>query len=367
MEVTEIREPSAIAELQAEWSDLVDQCPTATIFQTWEWNEAWWQAFGADKELRLLAMRDAGTLVGLAPLCIERYFGLKRLVFLGTPSSDYMDILATERATGDACAATLEYLQGARGFHWAALQCLRPGSVVSREIVSEPPCRESQTTMSWADQEPCPFAQLPATWDEYIKQLGGETRRNTAKYERRLLRTFKSVESETAQGNQAHTAADVLLNLHFRRSDQRGWRTLLADKRMHEFIHRVVESFSERGWLRLHVLCLDNTPGAASLCFLFRERYWAYNSGFAPEYTGLSLGTMMLMTTIRSAIAECCTEFDFLRGGEAYKSHWASGVRMNRQMVTRPRGFLAPTVLRGLEWARRARACVRRARSKRES
>jgi len=35
--------------LRPEWDDLAGSCERATVYQTWEWNEAWWRFFGPQK------------------------------------------------------------------------------------------------------------------------------------------------------------------------------------------------------------------------------------------------------------------------------------------------------------------------------
>src|SRR5688500_13021517 len=116
MEIVETRTAAAFTALQDEWNELLDQCERATIFQSWEWNEAWWRYLGCVKRLCLLQVRDHGRLVGLAPFCISRYPGtpLRRLMFVGTGVSDYLDILSPTDRLREVCAAIVQYLHMSR-------------------------------------------------------------------------------------------------------------------------------------------------------------------------------------------------------------------------------------------------------------
>src|SRR5829696_6015787 len=83
------------AELEEEWEDLHRQCPRATPFQSWAWLYTWWEYYGEDYELRLITVRDdEGLLIGLAPLMLKRRLGFRRLLFVGTGPTDYLDVLA---------------------------------------------------------------------------------------------------------------------------------------------------------------------------------------------------------------------------------------------------------------------------------
>jgi hypothetical protein len=86
MEIIKTRTSAGLAALRQEWHVLLERCDTATIFQSLEWNDAWWQSFSHDKRLLLLQVRDRGTLVGLAPFYISRQPGtpFRRLALIGT-------------------------------------------------------------------------------------------------------------------------------------------------------------------------------------------------------------------------------------------------------------------------------------------
>jgi CelD/BcsL family acetyltransferase involved in cellulose biosynthesis len=114
MKIVETRTAEAFTALRDEWNELFERCDRATIFQSWEWNEAWWRYFGHGKRLLLLQVREHGTLVGLAPFYISRYPGtpFPRLAFIGTGTSDYLAVLApTDRAL-EVCTAVVHYLTG---------------------------------------------------------------------------------------------------------------------------------------------------------------------------------------------------------------------------------------------------------------
>ena len=80
------------AGLREEWKSLALKCPTATPFQTPEWLLTWWEFFGSG-ELLVLAFREEGRLVGLAPLFIFPWNGRRQVTLIGSGLSDYLDFL----------------------------------------------------------------------------------------------------------------------------------------------------------------------------------------------------------------------------------------------------------------------------------
>src|SRR5438067_1699906 len=113
--VEEITTTAGLEALRAEWSRLWEECPAATPFQAPEWLLPWWRRLGRGR-LWSLALRREGRLVGLAPLCVQRYYGLplRRAVFLRTGVTDYMDVLLHPSAAGEGVPALLRRLLGPR-------------------------------------------------------------------------------------------------------------------------------------------------------------------------------------------------------------------------------------------------------------
>ncbi len=72
------------------WNELLSNSDADPVFMSWDWLHSWWRAFRYPKsQLRLIAVYDEQTLIGLAPLYIEKdrffkgIFPTNRLQFLG--------------------------------------------------------------------------------------------------------------------------------------------------------------------------------------------------------------------------------------------------------------------------------------------
>ncbi|MCC6730678.1 MAG: GNAT family N-acetyltransferase [Chthonomonadales bacterium] len=349
MRIVEAHEGDALRTLRDEWRALVERCEGATIYQTWEWNEAWWRVFGARKRLRLLAAREGDALVGLAPLYVSRHLGtpLRRLAFVGTGLSDYLDVIAPRGVAPRVCALVLRHLAERRDHDLADLQQLRPDAAMLELGRCHREALHGAGHAILVAQEPCPYVALPPTWDEYAARLGRKMRSNIGYQERLLGRAFERVENRLAGADDLHAAMDDLFVLHQRRWRARMLPGVLGGGSRRAFHRLVAERFAERGWLRLHTLRLDGRAAAALYCFAYRGRYGYYLGGFDPELARYSPGTVLTAAAIRQAIAEGCQEFDFLRGHEPYKYRWQPEERVNhRLLLSRPRSVRSHAMLR---------------------
>src|SRR4029434_9223350 len=104
---------SAFRELQTEWLGLLARVPFQSVFFTPQWQEAWWQHFGADRQLYLLTVRsEDGVLQGLAPLMLSNgATPPPRVELVGDLElCDYLDVLiapAYQQEVGQAFVSSL--------------------------------------------------------------------------------------------------------------------------------------------------------------------------------------------------------------------------------------------------------------------
>jgi CelD/BcsL family acetyltransferase involved in cellulose biosynthesis len=56
--------------------------------------------------------------------------------------------------------------------------------------------------------------------------------------------------------------------------------------------------------------------------FLYKQRFYDWNTSFDPAYFQYSPGKILVGEAIRSSIENRIEEFDFLRGDEEYKLKW---------------------------------------------
>src|SRR5262245_25236823 len=96
------------------WNALVEASPASTVFQTHEWFDTWWSAFGESRRLFLLSLHDGGAPAGLLALMrVHGPLGLRVLEFTGTPNADYQDFVLPGRRA-EALRVLCDELHSAR-------------------------------------------------------------------------------------------------------------------------------------------------------------------------------------------------------------------------------------------------------------
>ena len=246
MRVEVVTSWSALTAHRQAWSELLQRssCNVPTVSPLWL--DAWWQTFGSDdgRQLRALLIFRGSRLVGLAPLLARRIWyrkvlPLRRIEFVGSGErqedeicSDYLNIICEAGKEPIVARAVADALvRGALG-RWdeLVLDVMNGRAIMTNEMIDK--LERVGCLVEKIERNPCPVANLPATWDEYLAQLSSNSRSTV----RRTLRAVEKWAGDTLEVTRAETPADlergekILIDLHGQRWREagRGRRVQLA-------------------------------------------------------------------------------------------------------------------------------------------
>jgi CelD/BcsL family acetyltransferase involved in cellulose biosynthesis len=322
------------AELADAWNRLASDVP----FQSWDWLEAWWHTYGdaADRsdrvsELATVVVRDdAGRLIGLAPWYLENSPWHGRVLrFLGTHAvcSDYLGVLAEPGFEADVAAALAVWLTEQSDAQWdlVELESVDPENQVVCHLAAQMKSRGSLINLRPGPS--CWQVALPADWESYLKSLSPSHRKQVRRRQRRLFETGRAILRSVDREDVRLAALEILVDLHQRRQVSLGNQGRFASDAFLAFHQEVTRRFLQRGRLRLHWLELDGRPVAAEYGLAGTRTVYSYQGGFDPAASDEAPGHLATLATIKLAIEQGFTAFDFLRGDEPYKAHWRAIAR----------------------------------------
>ena len=342
----ELRPLESLEQGTAESRALAERC--GNVFGTPEFLACWWRSFGAGKSLRTYAAHDRdGRLVGLLPLYEWRRRPLRILRFVGHGAGDQLGPLV-EPAFRAAVGAAL-------------VRVLRQ-SGVSILVGEQLPANEGWNARLGGRRigsEGNPVLRFEQdTWEDYVAARSANLRQQIGRLERRLAHAHELRYSSPRTQAELDAGLDALFALHRAR-----WSDTATNFGRRESFHRRFAAIAhERGWARLWLLELDGRPAAAWYGFRFAGSECYYQMGRDPAWDHLSVGFVLLVHSLREALADGAREYRFLRGGEGYKYRFATDDPGLESMIAgRGAGAaVAAAVQSTLALRRRARA--RRAR-----
>ena len=143
-------------DLEPLWSRLVDEARIDHPFVRHEWVRAWWECFGAGKELHILVVKAGSEPVAIAPLMLSkrRLYGsrVRHLEFIWSVYAERFDVIVGRRPR-DAYRAIWTYLLNQKA-RWDVLLLhqVPTGSATSMrdaELWSADPEKVADAGASW--------------------------------------------------------------------------------------------------------------------------------------------------------------------------------------------------------------------------
>jgi CelD/BcsL family acetyltransferase involved in cellulose biosynthesis len=212
----------------------------------------------------------------------------------------------------------------------------------------------------------CYYVPLPATHDLFLKSLTSSLRCNYKRRWRVLEREGNVEFVSTTDPAEIARQFPELVELHRLRFVQRQERSMFAQPRVLAFHAKVLERLKSRPIARLLVIRNNGEAVAALYGFSAGNAFQFYQCGMHPEWKHKGVGQMMIGRAIEESIRLGHAEFDFLRGGEAYKAQWTDEARSTvtfRLFDNRWKGRYAEAVWRASVVARKWKAALREKRA----
>jgi CelD/BcsL family acetyltransferase involved in cellulose biosynthesis len=297
-----------------QWTELIDRCPGATVFQRPEWLIPWWDYSGSGR-LWTLAFRQNGTLVGLLPMFLHDWDGRRQLTLMGNGISDHLDMLAQPESAQTCAHLAYEFL-GQRASDWDV--CDWQDLPASSELLASVNGRFAARV---SGSIPCASVALPSSYDEFLESLPHGLKRNIRRYGERL-RNDHEVRFETASNDPSGELVTALTRLHQARWEAKGEQGMLAGR--DRLFRAVTPALAGSNLLRIHVLEADGQ--IAGIIYQLRDscRAYGYITGFDPALDRYSPGVLLLNYAISRAIDDGAQCWGFLRGKERYKFQWGA-------------------------------------------
>jgi CelD/BcsL family acetyltransferase involved in cellulose biosynthesis len=337
-----VQDAARFAEMRGEWGEVLRDSSSNCLFLTWEWLHSWWNHLHSKRQLHIVAIRSAGSLVAIAPLMVStrdlmamKPFRALEFIGSGKVGSDYLDIIVRTGWEGQSFQTLHRYFREAR--LTLRLERLREGCNRVQEFVS------GLSSDAWTIKETkawiCPYIDISGqTWPSYLAGLGSEHRYNFNRRLRALSKNFDFRFDRALSESARAEALTDLIALHRDRRDQMGDSNAFETQPLVNFHETFSRSALEANWLRLFVMRLDGRPASALYGLSYNRKFYFYQSGFDAFFRKYSVGLVTMGLAIQAAIEEGLDEYDMLEGGESYKSHWAASSRDLVQLEAYPPG-----------------------------
>jgi CelD/BcsL family acetyltransferase involved in cellulose biosynthesis len=304
--------PCTLGELEALRKDPRQKLVWPFPFILPAWMQVWWDAFGTGYEIFIRIVKENDTLIGIAPLMKKDNIAC----FIGSVDvCDYQDFIVAPGKENAFFNTLLEDLKK-QGIKNLDLAHVRPDSLVLNSLKATSEAKGLSVT---AAKEDVSFEMpLPDTFDAYLDSLNTKQRHEVRRKLRKITEEGNIEYRFIGSGPELSSALETFFCMFVESREDKA--AFLTDK-MKLYFRAIVQAMSDTGILRLGVLELDKKPVAEILCFEYDHCLYLYNSGYDPQYVGLSAGVLSKVLAIKYCIDKGIKKFDFLKGAEPYKAH----------------------------------------------
>jgi CelD/BcsL family acetyltransferase involved in cellulose biosynthesis len=339
LRIVRIKSWDELPELASGWASLLERCPDISVFQTYQWNRSWWDAFGSSGELLLLLCYSGSQLVGIAPMmetqAHARVWPARREIrFIGSANnaSDYCDFLI-DRAFPGALDVLLNEIcinpSQADCLHLTNMQGHSATQAAIRRFFRR---RQSSFVVERDQVAPC-------------RILGNEPEDRKATNKSSLRRHYNWFRKagdlrfhRCASQSEIYQYLDRFFDQHLARREFAGTYSQFQCPDQRDFFVNLVESLFPQGWLKFDVLLFNGEPLAFHFGFEYRNRFIWYKPTFDVAYANRSPGEVLIKSLLEDAVNRGLEEFDFTVGSEPFKFRFANKTRFtNRLIVFRSR------------------------------
>ena len=319
----------SLAKLEDNWNAVYDADPEAQIFLSWKWLSGWLAYIGGPWFIlaaKASCSADA-PYVGFFPLrlqtTIEKSDVLNEVKMAGNFSADYTGIVCAPDAESKVIPAFARHI---KQMNWARLNLenVRMSERRLRLLLTYFPKANFQMKevnrvdkIGGIDNSLCPYAALPKDWNSYLLSLSTNTRQKI----RRLLKLIDAEGEYRITVSTSETfAQDLKTLLRFWEIKWRPRKGDLIDGLIRSNSNMLTRSF-QSGLVFLPTFWHGDRPVAALATLMdTRKRTFSfYMTGRDEAFEGPPPGVILHAFSIRHAIENSFSEYDFLRGNEPYK------------------------------------------------
>jgi len=340
-----VTEFSRLPDLAPDWERLTSQDPHAEVFHLWSWASAFAKAYRGTLAPCILVVHREQRVVGILPL-VRRG---NRLELLGSPHSDYFDLLCEERDAAAVLECALDSLLHLQAdWVYCALDKLPSHSRICRYWGELPASQRKHLQLIFLC--PCPTILLNEDREAVLKRLTGkkDLKRHQKQLQKHGRLSFRHLETrEEAREHLRH-----LFDQHIARFAYSGFNSQFLEAEQRNFFEALIEEMDLRTQLRFAVLEVDSRPVAYHFGFRQNGKHTFYKPTFDINYWEAGPGDVLLQHLFEYALEAGGNEFDFTVGDEPFKSRFANRINKNYTLYIDRYPASATAILRRL--ARRA-------------
>jgi CelD/BcsL family acetyltransferase involved in cellulose biosynthesis len=328
-------------ELREEWNALLEQTSVDSVFLRHEWYGCWWKAYGADKELSVVLIKEGDRLIGISPLMISkayfRGFPVRKVGFIEnkeSPRSDFIVLQDTEKVIEN----TIGYLtKQKRRWNLLVLNNI-PTDSETLEVV-QAVCRKRNFGFLIRPSLNSPFLRVDADWETFYGKTTQRLKKRLRNNRNRIEKLGAVTVEDCAESGVDQLPLEDVFSVGWKSWKSEIGKCISCTPENRTFFSELGSSARAQGWLSLWILRVNGKSIAFEYHLKYKGVVHALRSEFDEEYSRYSPGSVLDSHIVRHVIENKFKEYDMGGSSDAYKSRWTPDVRRHCSILIFNKGI----------------------------
>jgi len=344
------------ASLESSWRALSEQCATASVFNSWDWQWNWWKHYGnscgaGKQSLKIIVAQKNDAVVAILPLYVGLTVALKirsirELRFIGTggdTAPDYLGLISSPEVNEDELKQLCNFVAELPAWDVACLTDMADNTDFNALLLQ---CfQKSRLKPTFETCQNIRFVKLEGNWEDYLASLSRNQRKQLGRRRRRFAELGQTRFFYWPESQPVSDGFDELVSLHRKRWEEKEEDGGFRSEQYLGFHKSVIEALFEKDQARLYCLEKDGEMIAMEYSYKWKNAIYSFQCGFNPEYTDYRPGQILLSYSIEQAFDEGLHEYDMLKGEYQYKESLAKEMRQTYQLKAYRSSFAARVAL----------------------
>ncbi len=303
--------------LESEWNALFERAARPDhLFQDFNWLWHWANHFlDARTKLRVIAGWREGRLAMVWPLVETGSFGLRKLVWMGEPVSQYGDALVESGALAHRMLTEGWNEVCAIGADFALLRKIREASSAELVIADTAPCSTNAAPV-------LDFGKA-VSFDDVLARLPGKVRSSRRRLSRRLMEQGDISLKASAQNEDRAFLVGRAFDLKRTWLLRRGrYSAAIEDDATLNFFVDAASSTTRPVAMPIDTIYRDQQPIGIGISLSCKGESFGHIIAHDGDFEKQGVGVVLSEHVLRSCFERGCVRFDMLAPQDAYKMEW---------------------------------------------
>ncbi len=306
MHLDVVTDINRFCDLRGDWNRLLMVSESMSLPLCHEWFYAWWQVFGANRQLNIICIYDEQQLIAIAPFLKERsrYRGISVSIqkLMANGHSPYCNVIVDNSLNENQKNEVFEMITHCGSTDVLLFNKIPEDSLVAHYLVDK--ARRSGLCCGITTSLITPVIRIKGEWGDFIRDKSRKFRKNLNNKLNRFNKAGNFTITHENISSREHPYLTEMVEI-----SKQSWKSKIkndlgSNTVGREFLLILADIFGPRGNLHLWIVHTAGIPVAFEYHLEFHGVIYPVRADFSEKYRTFSPGSVLEYTVLKSLFDE---------------------------------------------------------------